>query len=70
MPRHAGGVRRRAALNRDRLPEQSGCHGLLTGYISRFAPFDDATAIDPNAWHAMCRNALALASPQMIEADI
>ena len=35
--------------------------GLLKGYIARFAPYEDATALDPNAWHALCRNALAVA---------
>jgi hypothetical protein len=31
--------------------------GLLKGYVTRFAPYDDATSIDYSSWHAMCRNA-------------
>jgi hypothetical protein len=35
--------------------------GLLKGYIVRFAPYEDATLLDPDAWHSLCRNALAAA---------
>jgi hypothetical protein len=36
------------------------------------APYEDATAIDPDSWHAMCRNAFAVAYklPHVIQPDI
>jgi hypothetical protein len=45
---------------------------MLKGYIGRFAPDEDATAVDPSSWHVMFRNALiaAVALPQMIQSDV
>jgi hypothetical protein len=35
--------------------------GLLKGYVARFAPYHDATDIEPASWHEMCWNAWAVA---------
>lgn len=35
--------------------------GLLRGYVTRFAPYDDATDIEASSWYEMCCNAWAVA---------
>lgn len=42
------------------LVEYAGA-GLLRGYVRRFAPYAAAGDIDHGPWHAVCRNAVALA---------
>jgi hypothetical protein len=44
-------------------------HGLLKGYVSKFAPYEAAEDIDFPSWHVMCRNAAALADDLRLQGE-
>jgi hypothetical protein len=43
--------------------------GLLTGYVSKFAPYETADDSDIPSWHAMCRNAAAMADDLRLQGE-